>query len=485
MNIILVVIDTLRYDHVGACGNDWVRTPNLDRIASQSHVFDRCFSASLMTIPYRLDLMTGRTGGPFHPWRPLAHDAPALPRDLAEAGYRTQLIHDTPHLVNGGHNFDFPFQGWTFVRGAEVDRPWVDSLPLPPEGWPRDPVFDFMDDYRFAGGEQCYPLYMTYFRSNRDRKREEDWNAARLFLTASKWLRENAAEGANRGSFFLWIDCFDPHEPWDVPPEYVKMYDRTPGYDGRIDPRALWVYRTDRTPTDPAADRLRCLYAAKVTWMDRWLGELLKALEQTGLDRSTTLIVTADHGTRVGENGVFGKQFPISEAEGHVPLFIRTPDREHSRSTALVQAQDIHATVRALGGLPASDAVAGRDLLGEGTQRWIALSGSPQSDRWKSGIGVFTVFDGDWCLEAAADPRRCRLTQLGSIDNVAGEHPDVVSRLLSAGVDELAARGADPALVSWLKSEGTRELHDGVRFSDALPLPAGYEVYFRRNYFGR
>ena len=125
MNIILIVIDTLRYDYIGACGNDWIQTPNFDRLAANSWVFTNSYASSYPTVPHRTDVITGCYGKPFHVWRPLPFDVPNLPETLAAHGYCTPLIHDTPHLVNGGHNFDFPFHAWTFVRGAEVDRPWI------------------------------------------------------------------------------------------------------------------------------------------------------------------------------------------------------------------------------------------------------------------------------------------------------------------------------------------------------------------------
>ena len=145
MNIIVVVADTLRYDYVGANGNDWIHTPNIDKLAARSWVFDHCYSASYPTIPHRIDALTGKYGGPFHPWRPLPFDVLTFPQVLAQAGYRTQLINDTPHLINGGHNFDWPFHAWSFIRGAEVDRPWTDSLPVPSGNWQYDSLFDFAD----------------------------------------------------------------------------------------------------------------------------------------------------------------------------------------------------------------------------------------------------------------------------------------------------------------------------------------------------
>ena len=72
MNIILIIIDTLRYDYIRANGlKPWMHTPNMDRLAARSLVFDRAYATSLPTIPHRTDLMTGQYGDPFHRWLPL------------------------------------------------------------------------------------------------------------------------------------------------------------------------------------------------------------------------------------------------------------------------------------------------------------------------------------------------------------------------------------------------------------------------------
>ena len=91
MNIALIVIDTLRYDYIGANGNTWIETPNIDRFAAKAWAFDRAFCASFPTIPYRTDVITGQYGGPFHPWQPLRHERQTLPSDAG----RTRLCHAT------------------------------------------------------------------------------------------------------------------------------------------------------------------------------------------------------------------------------------------------------------------------------------------------------------------------------------------------------------------------------------------------------
>ena len=121
MNLAYIVIDTLRYDYIGANGNDWIETPNIDAFAANAWAFDNAFCASFPTIPYRTDVITGQYGAPFHPWKPLRHERLTLPWTLAEKGYATQLIHDTPHLAMA----DTTSTGLsTHGRSSEV-RKWI------------------------------------------------------------------------------------------------------------------------------------------------------------------------------------------------------------------------------------------------------------------------------------------------------------------------------------------------------------------------
>ncbi len=483
MNVAYIVIDTLRYDYIGANGNDWIETPNIDRFASKAWAFDRAFCASFPTIPYRTDVITGQYGAPFHAWKPLRHERQTLPRTLAQQGYATQLLHDTPHLVNGGHNFDWPFHAWTFIRGAEVDRDWImDDVPIP-ENWVKEPLFDCLDDSAFKSN-----MLRSYARANRNRKSLGDWNCAKLFNTAAQFLKDNA----KRENFFLWVDCFDPHEPWDAPPEFMKKYDKRPGYDGNIDPRSLGG-RNKNVLSDVAKQHIKDQYAAKLTWMDHCFGEFVDALESTGLDKNTAVILTGDHGTNVGERGSFGKGQPVREQEGHVPLFVRLPEGDTGRSNVIVQPQDFFPTILNILGIDRPDGLEGHDFLtpareGGSGEREIALSGGSiqnwtQAGKRNKGI-LFTAFDQDWNIEVSAKPENSRLIKLGSIDYVQDQHQDVVAKLHAAAVDEIGQRGIDPALMKWLRSGGEADFPTGCSFFDGYPGPEGYSAYFGRLYPG-
>jgi arylsulfatase A-like enzyme len=98
-------------------------------------------------------------------------------------------------------------------------------------------------------------------------------------------------------------DCYDPHEPWDPPEEYVSLYDE--GYKGKepLDDN----YGSDDYLTDRQLLRMRALYAAEVTMMDRWLGKFIERAHELGVMEKTLFVVVSDHGHLLGEHGYTGK----------------------------------------------------------------------------------------------------------------------------------------------------------------------------------
>ena len=464
----------------------WLKTPNLDRLARKSLVFDRAFASSYPTIPHRTDVITGEFGAPFNPWMPLRFDITPLPQHLAKAGYCTQLIHDTPHLVNGGHGFDWPFHGWTFVRGAEVDRPWIDDKGFEYlDNWAPDPVFDGIGEANMKDIDDATTF--TYVRANRHRHRPQDWNAAKLFLTAAQFLKDNA----KRDNFFLWVDCFDPHGPTDAPPEFVKMYDTDPSYDGKIDPRAFLVGGDADVIAqlpEKARNRLSCMYAAKVSHLDRWLGEVLDTLEETGLSRNTAIILTADHGTCVGEFSFFTKRLAgyTGEQEGHVPLLVHVPGIGHERNNIDVQPQDIFDTVCKIAGIETGPDYDGGNLIaladGSGTERRFTPIMGAATHRARNRdphICRMTVFGDTHYLNFAADPESCRLFRYGATDDTAAQGSTKVEPLRKLALEELRARSTNPRLIEWFESKGKSEFPEEVR---DWPGPAEWISYWGRTY---
>jgi len=342
MNFIVIISDTLRRDHLGCYGNKWIHTPNLDKFAAESVVFDRAYTASFPTIPNRRDVLTGRYTFTYCDWSPLSHEEIVLPQALGEVGYTSYMVVDTPHLIRDQHGYDRGFSGWTWIRGQENDRYKTDpievKLPCPPE--------KLRDTTRTV---------TQYLRNVSDRKGEEDYFAPRTTAEAAKWLERNH----RREKFLLYVDTFDPHEPWDPPKRYVDMYN--PGYRGKevIYP----IYGPCSYLTDPELEHIRALYAGEVSMVDTWVGKLLKKTEDLGLLDNTAIIFTTDHGFYFGEHGLIGKVTLIREEVNHIPLIVRMPGLKPGRRSALVQPPDLMPTVLDLAGVKHPDTIQGKSLV--------------------------------------------------------------------------------------------------------------------------
>lgn len=98
MNVILVIADSLRKDHVGCYGNKWIKTPNIDKLAFKSVVFDHAYAEGLPTVPVRTSLLAGRYTLPFRGWKPLESNDLLITEFLWNKGYISSLVSDTYHL---------------------------------------------------------------------------------------------------------------------------------------------------------------------------------------------------------------------------------------------------------------------------------------------------------------------------------------------------------------------------------------------------
>ena len=206
---------------------------------------------------------------------------------------------------------------------------------------------------------------------------DEDQRAARTMRQAAKWLanrrsRYNILPGTGKQKpFFLYVDTFDPHEPWDMPQYYTDLYN--PGYRGNElkDP----AYEPANYATKAEIEHMRCLYAAKLTMVDRWVGHLLDAVELSGLADDTTIIFTSDHGFYLGEHNLIGKvlldrqdvicgRWPLYDCIGHPPLLVSLPGETNGRRhSELCQPPDVMPTILDVLDVPLPPTVQGKSLL--------------------------------------------------------------------------------------------------------------------------
>ena len=322
-NVILITVEALRPDHIGAYGSEDGLTPNLDAFAKGATRYDSAYVSSSWTVPSLAAIMTAllpsqcvigppakRAGSERNlPYR-LTGGAPMLSEELGRAGYMTAA-----EVTN---HFLCPEGGWS--RGFDCFRN---------ESSGDDPLSDSED-----------PL-------------SDDADAQHVTERAAQWLSLNRRE-----PFFLWVHYFDPHVPYDSPDTPADIRARYPS--GWVAHRRTWLYDM-RFAREPERSRYmefyRWMYAEEVRYTDRWLGGLLKQIKAAGIYDRSLIVITADHGEELldrTERGGVEHGHSMHEAVLWVPLFVKWPRgvEADSRVGQTVSVVDLHATVLRLAGIP-------------------------------------------------------------------------------------------------------------------------------------
>ncbi|MCK6483126.1 MAG: sulfatase [Phycisphaerae bacterium] len=317
-NIVLIVLDTMRRDVLGCYGGPPGLTSCLDQLARESAVYDDAYSPAAWTLPAHASLITGlfpRTHGcraDIHHW--IDEEMITLPEMLQRHGYQTAAI--CSNAVLDGANFEQGFERFECVdvpMGLEHMRitRLLQLLGLP-DGW--------ID----KGSVRSTCELVNWLDHERDRERP----------------------------FFLFVNLLEPHQPYLAP-----LRHRAAVIDNIADlSAASWLGANQYESTEWDIRRVgpgrnselaRKMYEAEVRYQDDALAELIEDLSaRVELDQ-TLLIVTADHGESLGENGRWGHLFVVNDAVLRVPLLIRFPSRfpAGSRITGICHLTDIVPTI--------------------------------------------------------------------------------------------------------------------------------------------
>ena len=340
MKTILVLSDSLNRHYLPTYGNEWVIAPNITRFAEQSVVFDNHWIGSAPCMPARRDMLTGRLNFLEREWgglEPYDIPFPHLLRD--EGGVYCHMETDHYHYFHGGgENYHLPFNSWAFYRGQEWD-PYISKItpPVEPE--------------HLGKWKDQYVLNQTTYKT------AADFPTQRTFQGAIDWLKNNEGED----DYFLWLEVFDPHEPFDCPQKYLDMYD-----DDWNGPLYNWSGYEKVSEDSEATRHLRKQYAATLTMMDEWFGKLLDELERQNAYEDTLIILTTDHGHLLGEHGLNGKDnWHCWNEVAHIPLIVHLPGSAHAgeRRNQLTQNIDIAPTVCEYHGVEVSHDTHGKSWM--------------------------------------------------------------------------------------------------------------------------
>jgi len=348
MKTIFLLFDSLNRAALGAYGGA-IPTPNFDRLAARSAVFDAHYAGSLPCMPARRDLQTGRLNFLHRSWGPLEPFDDSFAGQMKTGGTYSHLVTDHYHYFeDGGATYHTRYNSWEFIRGQESD-PWA-AMVVPP-------IDRFRAHYHPLQFEDHRNGHRLQGMINRTRiATEADFPVVKCVDAALDFMTQNAAAD----SWLLQMETFDPHEPFHAPDGY---HTEETGYDG---PVLDWPrYKTvDETPEEIA--ELRASYAALVRLCDAQLGRILDHLDATGGWQDTAVVMTTDHGFLLSEHDWWAKnRMPFYNEVAHIPLMIHHPQltRPGQRIGALTQTIDLMPTLLEMHGEAPGPHVRGRSLL--------------------------------------------------------------------------------------------------------------------------
>ena len=335
-NILFIMTDQQRADAMG-CSGGWVKTPNLDRIASEGIFFPNAVTTSPVCIPARVSLITGRYPHNTHIWHNCEHDmSPNTStwwQSIRDAGYRTSLFGKT-HLHH--HHGDLRDRE-DLIQAYGMDD--IDEI-AGPRASAR--CRTYMTERWAEKG-----LWEKYQEDYAERFQNKPWIARPSALPLEEYADVYVGQQAkgylqnyNREEpWFCHVSFGGPHEPWDTPEPYASMYrpEDMPAPAGGGDSSDLSVVNgnlsrirqrapENRSKEDVAA--LRANYAGNVSLIDDQIGEILDVIEQRGELDNTVIIFSSDHGEMNGDHGLIYKEHFLNGAV-RVPLLVRTPETVH------------------------------------------------------------------------------------------------------------------------------------------------------------
>jgi uncharacterized sulfatase len=343
-DIIFIVLDTQRADRLGCYGHDRPTSPNLDRFAERSVLFEQPVSPAQWTIPSHASLFTGQyptTHGVTQSSQGLSPDRPHVAEVLAQAGYETVGFCNNPlvGILNNG-----------FKRGFETFYNYGGAIPsLPRHSSPLPTPLNYLGEgYTQFLRRISYPIQNFFgqsdlaFRVSLNAWLTPIWSKLANFKGQNPrsvkdviWYLNQREQQASEQPLFLFLNLMETHLPFWPPGEYI---DRMAPYIRQSkEARTImrdWnreAYRWAAPLKEPLGELesrvLNDLYDAEVAFQDDYLGRLFATLEQRSRAKDTLTIIVADHGDGLGDHGYFGHAFVAYEELVHVPLIINWPGR--------------------------------------------------------------------------------------------------------------------------------------------------------------
>lgn len=330
-NVILISLDTLRADHLGAYGYFRNTSPNIDKIAKDSIFFENAITQASWTLPSHMAIFSS------------VYPTSAIP-------YTENVPPDEKSIGFGLEIFSKRYQNLTNIAEILKTKGYVTA------GFSAG---GFMyPDFGWKKGFETYEIVGKEYRINKSvdfRVQKEDRDAKVVNDAAFKWLEEN-----NEKKFFLFLHYMDIHCPYIPPEEFDIFY---PDYNGSIknfrgkcDAQSFDL-KPNVSSFDDDIRRIKSKYDASILYADYHIGELERKLNELDLKNKTIIIILSDHGEEIGDHTLsefhnfsqrdvyIGHSNSLFNEVIHVPLIIRHPNLGGIRVTQHVRLIDVAPTI--------------------------------------------------------------------------------------------------------------------------------------------
>lgn len=351
-NVLFIAVDDLR-TALGCYGDPLVQSPNIDRLASQSRIFQRAYCMQAVCGPSRTALLTGRLPDETRVWhnrnlfRDTYPDLVTLPQLFKNNGYQAIGL----GKIFSGSQRELDPQSWN--KEILKERGWKNYL--------------LRDDAEEGKGVSMEAADVP----------DDGYADGKLANLATDYLRQLKNAGQ---PFFLAVGFFKPHLPFNAPKKYWDLYDPKIfelADDGqRVMDVSQHAHHShaelggyEDMPKDEHLDaattcKLRHGYYACISYADAQIGKLLNELDRLGLSENTIVVLWGDHGYSLGEKDRWCKGANF-ERDTRVPLIIRIPQLKQpsASSNALIELVDLYPTLATLAKLPQPAGLQGRSLM--------------------------------------------------------------------------------------------------------------------------
>lgn len=373
-NVVLIMVDQMRFDCLSAAGHPVVETPNIDQLAHEGVRFTNAYSATPTCIPARAAVLTGmsqRSHGRVGyqeriPWNYLH----MLPGEMSNAGYHTQCVgkmhvYPTRNLC-GFHN--------VILHDGYLHHNRMKNTPV-------QESFDYTDDYlpwlreRLGGHRDLTDLGLDCNSSTiaRPWHLPEEYHPTNWVVTQSiDFLRRRDPTKP----FFLKMSFVRPHPPFDPPRDYFDYYMSLDINDPVIgewarqdDPYGEGLLPTTSSGIVPKQRlrRARAAYYALITHIDDQIGRFIQTLIEYGLYYNTVILFVSDHGELLGDHNLFRKSLPY-EGSAKVPFILSDPGnqlglKKRTICDKVIELRDIMPTILDIAGVPIPSTVEGKSVV--------------------------------------------------------------------------------------------------------------------------